>query len=304
MICKPIVCFLRPSEERWILMKVVMDSWRFDFVICVVISIPILSMKNQYNPFLPVSILWAQISIQFQSINRVRCINMPSQAEMIQTIKAISEQVMESLKVLLLLLVSLAEVHATPQPVPEDQSNHLPQLMSEVQSQRYRIEEISQVLRQQRAPSTPTNRVLRNHVPSEVDSEQEWEVASMPPSTPQPTRIPHRRVSPAPAGYLQDRVTHHLESQAAASGLVSPLTIPEPAPSVAVVAVNPNIETWGQKCIRWGKKWAGVRYQEVYEQDQGYVAWIAARSRTLTAPMKDFHFYCTNRQRLEHGQYR
>ena len=189
------------------------------------------------------------------SVIRLIRIAMPSQAEMIGMIKNVSEKVMESLKILLLLLVSLAEVHTKPQQVPEDQANHLQQLMSEVQNQRSRIEEISQVLRQQRQSGTSSGRVIRNPNPAEFDSDLEWEGVSnpppsLPPSSPQPTRTVQRRGNSVPTS-----VGPRMRDQATSNGVMILLVMPKQAPSLGMVAVNPNIESWGQKCISWGKKW-------------------------------------------------
>ena len=212
---------------------------------------------------------------------------MPSQADVIQTIKAISEQVMESLKALLFLLVNLAEVHSTLQPVPEDRSEQMLQLLNEVRAQKHRIDEIAQILKY-----SPRRRVTATEVG--VDSDQEWEVASQTTS-----------VAPSPSVVVTRSQVRPARSQAmmtapamTPSGPVMP-SPSGPAECQIVQAVNPSIESWGQKCVSWGKKWSGVRYQEVYERDQGYVQWITDRTNSLTPPMRDFLMYCQSRQRLE-----
>ena len=187
---------------------------------------------------------------------------------------------MESLKVLLFLLVSMAEVHNSAQQVPQERSDHMMQLLNEVRSQKNKFEEIAQILKQ-----SPRRRV--NLVEAPVDSDLEWEVASQTTSVAPSVRPPSR------AARSLAQAPQHSPS---APVMHSPNTHVE----IQIVAVNPSIETWGQKCVSWGRKWSGTRFQEVYERDPSYVQWIADRANTLTPPMKDFHMYCQSRQRLEH----
>ena len=248
---------------------------------------------EENQPFMPVSILSRQSSLISRASNSV--VTMPSQADMIATIKAISEQVMESLKILLLMLVNLAEIHATPQQVPEAKSHQLNDLLSEVQQQRYRIEEISAILRSQNGPQH------RNQVTAEIDSEGEWDSVSNPPPSvrTQATRAPARSATSRSTrnAEVESRVSQISQAMAVVPPIQNP---PSTAQNLQVaVAATPNLETWGQKYISWGKKWTGVRYQEVYEKDAGYVQWISDRVNTLTPVMRDFHLYCVTRQRLE-----
>eukprot|EP00435_Cladocopium_sp_Y103_P061152 s1573_g22.t1 len=202
-------------------------------------------------------------------------------------VRAIVKQVMESLKALLFLLVNLAEVHSTMQPVPEERSEQMLQLLSEVRAQKHRIDEIAQILKY-----SPCRRVTAPE--TGVDSDLESEVASQTTS-----------VAPSPSVVMTRSHARPARSQAAISVPATSPNVPVmPSPSgpvehQIVQAVNPSIESWGQKCVSWGKKWAGVRYQEVYERDQGYVQWITDRTNSLTPPMRDFLMYCQSRQRLE-----
>ncbi len=170
---------------------------------------------------------------------------------------------------------------------------------------RHRIEEISQLLHRQGSPQ----RSVAPSMPA-IDSDQEWVTPSLsqvsrsqvmtapvvPTVTPvTPLTLPMNAAPATPSiqGSQVGRTTR--QSRAAGTNPVNPTT------PVETVATPPNLESWGQKCISWGKKWTGVRYQEVYEQDQGYVAWIAARVNSLTPQMKDFYMYCQNRERMEQG---
>ena len=193
---------------------------------------------------------------------------MPSQADMIQTIKAISEQVMESLKALLFLLVSHAEVHNNTQPVPEERSEQMLQLLNEVRPQKHKIDEIAVILR-----NSPRRRVT---VPETAgDSDLEWEVASQATSVaPSPsvvmTRTNHRPAR-SPAMISAPQTSSYVPTVQSPSA---------PVEHQIVQAVNPSIESWGQKCVSWGKKWAGTRFQEVYERDPGYVQCGSQIART------------------------
>eukprot|EP00435_Cladocopium_sp_Y103_P036457 s436_g9.t1 len=237
-----------------------------------------------------VSYSHAQLQIPMRDRSQTVChlTAMPSQADMIQTIKAISEQVMESLKALLFLLVSLAEIHNNAQPVSEERSSQMLQLLSEVRLQTSKIDEISTMLK-----SSPSPRRQASMAVPVVDSDQEWEVASQVTSI-APSVTPSRPASRAA------RAQPAMPVQTSPSAPTAPVMSNAVNETQIVQAVNPNIETWGQKCISWGRKWPGVRYQEVYERDQGYVQWIADRSQSPTPPMRDFYLYCQNRQRLEH----
>ena len=206
---------------------------------------------------------------------------------MIQTIKAISEQVMESLKALLFLLVSLAEVHNNAQPVPEERSEQMMSLLKEVRSQHRKIDEIARIL--QHSPSR--QRQVQMNL-QDVDSDLEWEVASQTTS-----------VAPSTTGnrtYGRPAKSHAAISPPPVTPNVPVAPSPNSQVETQIVqATMPNIESWGQKCISWGKKWPGTRFQEVYERDPGYVQWITDRTNSLTPPMRDFLWYCQTRQRLE-----
>ena len=273
------------------------------------------------KPFFTVSTLRAQIRKPWILLIDRLLVPMPSQADMIQTIKMISEQVMESLKALLLLLVTLAEVHSTPQQVPEERSQQLNGLLTEVQQQRARIEEISQILRNQspRRTFTTTPSVMSPSVLAGLDSDLEWELASN--ATPslveqgpvltqqmmQANIMAHNHQTLGRANRVASQPVVPIVLLTPPPVISAPVTptstaaVSNPGHAGALVPATPNIESWGQKCVSWGKKWKGVRYQEVYEQDQQYVSWIAARLSSLTPQMKDFYMYAQSRERLEQG---
>lgn len=218
---------------------------------------------------------------------------MPSQAELIATLKAISEQVVESLKMLLMLLMNLTEIHATPQQVPEEQSTQLNRLFQEVRLQRTRIEEISTILRAQYSiPGSPPRMINRGE--ELIDSEQEWDTVSVAPTvrSQAPTRRAPSVVSAAPTTPVPQpaRNAPPPTSQAASSVRALPPNLQ----LVEVATTTTRLDAWGEKEVTWGRKHKGSQYQHAF-LDQSYVKWVAERENTLTPEMLDFHRYCQTR---------
>ena len=284
LIWTTVKCFCKLCKDHFTFMRTTMGCFWFDWKICA--SISRISPTAQKVSF-TASLCKAQ---EVPSIRRsiARSPTMPNQSDVLQTIKAISEQVMESLKALLFLLVSLVEIHNTTQPVPQERSDEMMQLLSEVRSQKSKIDEISSMLRNSPSP--------RRGGFQAVDLDQEWEVASqvtsVAPTPPAPPRAPSRAAKGS---------TTMTNQPPAVIQQISPSTPQTPQSVVQqehqIVAVNTDLVTCGQKCICWGRKWPGTWLQEVYVADPNYVQWIA--DRTNSPPMRDFHMYCQCRRRVE-----
>ena len=59
------------------------------------------------------------------------------------------------------------------------------------------------------------------------------------------------------------------------------------------------LESWGNKRVSCAKTQNGSWFSQVYEQHPNYVVWISARAATASVAMQDFIMYAQGREALE-----
>jgi hypothetical protein len=229
---------------------------------------------------------------------------MPTQGEAMRMIKSTAEAIMESLRLLLVILMSQLEVRAPDQEIATDHAQVLSNLLNEVQSQKGRIEQLSKMLQGKTLSGSPrrtkSNGSSRNfEIGDQSDASwdlEELEMGSMGliPTTNmnmnmnQPTA--HRLKMPKQSTTAQSSPPR---ATAAAQGA-------NDVPESQIALTAQALESWGNKRVSWGKTHNGSRFSEVYEQHANYVAWISARSATANVAMQDFIMYAQAREALEH----
>lgn len=239
---------------------------------------------------------------------------------------------MESLKLLLVVLMSLIEIRNPEQEVPQETANNVVQLLTEVRTQRGHIEEIARILNDresQRSQPAPVMSPIRQPgVPTQLImshmEQEEWELEFSQVSEDQVTTeaagILNRPLPGLHHGVPSTSPTTSRTSMAASRQVIpqvssrpvsAPMTVPfnPPAAMPNTSPVDPQnsqiamtsqaLELWGNKRVSWGKKHPGARFAQVYEEDGDYLTWIMARSRNATPQMQDFIMYINARRALE-----
>eukprot|EP00435_Cladocopium_sp_Y103_P026438 s424_g6.t1 len=202
----------------------------------------------------------------------------------------VKEAVMESLRMLLIILMNQIEVKAPDQEISANHANSLQSLLEHVNTQKQRIEELSQIIKENRSPKKTRgpagpmqseNGDLSDHS-WELEEEEELIAAAAAPKSPPKRSQP--RSSAAPATYPNNASRPTTES---VSGTQLALTAQA-------------LESWGNKRVSWGRTHNGKRYTEVYEEHGSYVDWIKARAKNATPAMQDFITYAQAREDMEH----
>jgi len=236
---------------------------------------------------------------------------MPSRADLLQQVRVVAEGIMESLRLLLMVLMNQFDGPLLNQEVSTEYINQMTMLVGEVQNQRVRIEELTQLMQQQPMTGSP-GRNLGHPTFRVPDSEEEWEPVSpqqrVPEmvttrnqtsqnrSTVQPARMDPPMPSTPPRTQRHASTTPTVPaptSQAGNPGAPSHLT------ETQIVLANTSLEGWGNKRVSWGKKHLQAKYSDVYEGDYQYLQWLEARARTHTPAMTDFIAYCQTRENME-----
>ena len=225
--------------------------------------------------------------------------------------------IMESLRLLLLVLMSQFEVHSPSQEVSLEYHQQVSNLVSEVQSQRGRIDQLMTLVQDmhhthRRAVPTqgqPTSSVthpvgqLSHRVLDEENlSELEWDAVD-------PVEFQGATYSPPRSPAARSRRNPAVAGPSQASSRTSTATPANPTPEDGPQPVNLSadqqlalthmtMESWGNKRISWGKKHHQTRYCQVYEEDPGYSTWLRPR-QNLNPAMSDFLAYCSARENLE-----
>ena len=194
-------------------------------------------------------------------------------------IRSTAEAVMESLRVLLMILFNQIEIKSPDQVISEQHARSLELLLDQVNSQKERVEELSKILQENQSPRKdprgfkPRNRGDQSDHSWELEEEEEM-LAAMQPSPPRTTKTR--------AG-------------------TSTATVPPANSNENQLALTAQaIESWGNKRVSWGKTHNGKRFMAVYEEYPQYVEWIKARANTATAAMQDFITYARAREDMEH----
>lgn len=102
---------------------------------------------------------------------------MPSRADLLQQVRTVAEGIMESLRLLLMVLMNQFDAPLLNQEVSTEYINQMSMLVGEFQNQRVRIEELSRLTQQSPMTGSPG----RNQGPPNLralDSEEEWEPVS------------------------------------------------------------------------------------------------------------------------------
>ncbi len=187
---------------------------------------------------------------------------MPSQREVTEALKATAQSVVESLKFLLVILMSQLEAVDPERAVLDDQAQAIQRLNNEVMSQRNRIEEIAHLLRQ---PGSPSRSEFNLSTALISDDESEHvDLAGLPmaetsPPTRTPATVTSQRAAPTramvnpsvpapsnPANYPAPTSTTPTAVVAAATTM----------PGTQLVHTAQALESWGNKRISWGKRHA------------------------------------------------
>ena len=251
-----------------------------------------------------------------------RWFDMPSRADLMQHVRSVAEGIMESLRLLLIVLMNSFELTNPNQEIPLEHVQQMNQLLTEVQGQRQRIEELTHLI--QAAPVlSPSNRASQRGVPSpqpsiSLDSEEEWDPVDLA-ETIARTPAPTQRVTTQVRGsqnqtFLPTSLNTgtRVGTQRASSTVVTATPTPTdgetggPRSSTSIhnqetqlAIARTTLEQWGQKRVSWGKKHAGAKFTDVFEEDPGYLVWLRARAKTHTVQMTDFIAYCETRINME-----
>lgn len=251
---------------------------------------------------------------------------MPTRQELLNALRQVSEEVMQSLRMLMTIIFALTmpiepETEVTPQEL-----SPINQLIQEVTQQRSTIEQLGQVITQRLShpEPRPASVTASASMPSAVNPVQANGMNSTlitmgtPLSVPDilseeelsPEMPPPRRVTAAPP------MTSPAPSSSNARTTMSPPTVRNtpPAPAAAVAAIagiglpaNNNqalmptanaLELWGDKRCTWGKKHSNKTYRQIYEEDPGYNQWVLDRPN-LQGDISDYANYATTRKHLE-----
>lgn len=210
---------------------------------------------------------------------------MLTQRDAMQLIKSTAEAVMESLRMLLIILMNQIEVKAPDQEITVQHATSLQALLANVNAQKDRIEELSQVLKEARSPKRPSSRAGPS--PSEIGalSDHSWELEEEE-EIKAATRTPPKKSQPRAQGAAtMSNLNHNL--------------IPENNREGQLALTAQALESWGNKRVSWGKTHNGRRFTEVYEEHQSYVDWISARAKNATPAMQDFITYSQARSDME-----
>ena len=210
---------------------------------------------------------------------------------------------MESLRLLLVILMSQLEVRAPDQEIATDHAQVLTSLLSEVQNQKNRIEQMSKMLQGRTLSGSPRKHKAAGSTRAfDIGdlSDESWDLEE-----PNLDKVTQQSLE------MNSNVTSASSNRT--SGNRPPLQVSHPAPRPSTPAIEimhstqenqialtaQALESWGNKRASWGKTHNGTRYAEIYEQYPSYVTWIRARAGTANAAMQDFIMYIQARESLE-----
>lgn len=259
---------------------------------------------------------------------------MPSRQEVLEAMRVLSEEIIESLRILFCMIFSMTRAVQPEEQVSDAEMNPIHQLVTEVRNQKAKISELGKII---------TSRFLQNQAPNPgprsmsppsngMTGFESWEEAEMeaaeldmlsgvhvihshgvgPSTSPQSsTPVIPSQAAPAvaPAAKSATRIAgiplpgRQLPAQmeAAPTGQGSQQSSNNHG---QIALTQAALEAWGNKNITWGRKHTGKTYVATYESDPGYNKWILARMDSLTGEMEDFANYVNTRQRLEEAAMR
>jgi hypothetical protein len=249
-----------------------------------------------------------------QDLIRLSPVTMPSRQEVFEGLRTLSEEVMESLRILFFMIFALTKAINPGENVPDHEVNPIHQLVQEVRVQRQKISELGQIITNKMMD--PHSRSSGPQSPDTTVGSEVWELmeeeelqhsamglnksGSVVPGTSQvPMMIPQTMPMPSPVVPKTPTKTAGIplagrqpQSSAAAS-------MPGVNANSQVALTQQALDNWGQKKITWGKKHPGKTFVQVYEEDANYVKWVLARIGSLGEEIEDFANYAVTRQRLE-----
>ena len=237
---------------------------------------------------------------------------MPSRQEVLEGLRVLSEEVMESLRVLFYMLFTLTKALQPTEEMPEQDMTPIQQLINEVKGQRMKITELGDLIQRQcLGPQVRSSGPMLANLEPTIGSDL-WEMAEMEeefsqpasagvaPSTSQPmpsTRVPvmNMKIAGMPVAHSPP-VAHGPPKTSRAP--TSP-AVQMPSGNDQVALTSHALESWGRKQVSWGRKHQGKTFEWTYNNDQGYVKWLLARKDSMTEDAEDFGNYSITRQRLE-----
>ena len=259
---------------------------------------------------------------------------MPSRQEVLEAMRVLSEEIIESLRILFCMIFSMTRAIQPEEQVSEAEMNPIHQLVAEARNQKAKISAwgkiiTSRFLNPNMIPGPYPQSPQKVVTPTDLESweEAEMEAAELdmmvgvsglhslgvgpntsPPSVTQ--KVPSQAAPavvnankgptkiagiPIPGRQLPAR------SESATPGQSSQ---PSSNNHGQIALTQAALEAWGEKSISWGRKHLGKTYVMTYDNDPGYTKWILARVGSLTPEMEDYGNYAITRQRLEEAAVR
>eukprot|EP00435_Cladocopium_sp_Y103_P019549 s1700_g4.t1 len=241
-------------------------------------------------------------------------VTMPTRQEVFEGLRVLSEEVIQSLKILFYMIFTLTKAINPEEHVSDQDGSTIQQLVQEVRVQREKITELGQIItnqmlkdppRRSSGPPSPEPTIgsdLRelmeeeamlgsgeHQVPSPVGPSSSSPMPMMPPTMPNlnlPAGGSTRKIAGIPLTGRPSKASPQAPQ-------------PEASQANQVALTQQALINWGQKKITWGKKHMSKAYHQVYEADSGYVKWVLARVGSLGEDIEDFANYALTRQRLE-----
>ena len=249
---------------------------------------------------------------------------MPTRQEVLEGLRVLSEEILECLRFLFVMLFSMTKAVQPEEQLQENEIAPISQLINEVRAQKNKITELGNIIQRQFL-----NPQVRSQVPSPTSPSQSetigtdlWELAEMEEEAQSlginPGGVPLTGQSLAtsqPMGYVNmmqtpgkppaARAPKNSPSKIAGIPLANPLPPASGVPAMGsndghqVALTQAALDQWGMKRITWGKKHNGKSFKEAYESDPGYTRWVQARAGNLHEDLEDFLNYTITRQRLQ-----
>jgi hypothetical protein len=254
-------------------------------------------------------------------------LTMPSRQQVLEALRTISEEVLESLRILLFMIFTMTKAVPPDEEMQESEMNPINQLVNEVRSQKAKISELGYLITNKLLDQPQSSGPQPSSPPlSQTTALESWEIAELEaagmegsfhqevpsqaapgPSTFQPTS---RTMMSSPAPQATNKPSPKI---AGISTRGPPLVTNQGRSTTSAILPESNnqlsmtqaaLDAWGQKVIGWGKKHMGDTYQVAYDTDSGYTKWILSRINSLSEDLEDYGNYCLTRRRLEEAALR
>ena len=240
---------------------------------------------------------------------------MPTRQEVLEGLRVLAEEIMQSLRLLLTMLFSMTRAIQPEEEVGDAEMNPLNQLIQEVRIQKTKIEALGNLMHQQFHQQcrpgnvSPTTSVGHKSDAWEIyDVEEVTSTEDVNPRISQAAQV-HGSSPPRASTTATTQKSPHRAQVPQIAGMQvrpKPAGVPSNMPMEQVndhgnqvSLTHTALAAWGQKVVTWGRKHQGSTFCQVFEQDQSYVRWVLARISTLNEDMADFASYATTRRRLE-----